>query len=159
MSVFALNDAYAAGESTLSVKSVRLANAYVQIGIGEDLQLTAPGYMNDFVHGLALGCFPNAHRSRWASVKNSGISFSPAATLSAGKLIRGFTLRTLGQLPSLWIVKADPSLACDTGPVVIRQGVAVWLKSVGFRRVSNLRVAQNLICIMRKDLFASSANL
>ena len=41
------------------------------------------------------------HPSPGASVKNSGVSLSPAATLSAGKLIRGFTLRTLGQLPSL----------------------------------------------------------
>lgn len=53
----------------------------------------------------------------------------PAATLSAGKLIRGFALRTLGQLPSLWTVEAGPSLAFETGPVVIRQGEAVELKS------------------------------
>jgi len=60
-------------------------------------------------------------------VKNSGVSFSPAATLSAGKLIRGFTLRTLGQLPSLWTVEAGPSLAFTAGPVVIRQGVKRWI--------------------------------
>lgn len=53
--------------------------------------------------------------------ENFGVSFSPAATLSAGKLIRGFALRTLGQLPSLWTVEAGPSLAFESGPVVIRQ--------------------------------------
>jgi hypothetical protein len=50
------------------------------------------------------------------------VSVTPAATLSAGKLIRGFALRTLGQLPSLWTVEAGPSLAFESGPVVIRQG-------------------------------------
>ncbi|WP_449103593.1 hypothetical protein [Pseudomonas veronii] len=53
----------------------------------------------------------------------------PAATLSAGKLIRGFALRTQGQLPSFWTVEAGPSLAFKAGPVVIRQGEAVELKS------------------------------
>ena len=54
-----------------------------------------------FVHRCLSGCFPNAPGRPGASVKKSGTSFSPAATLSAGKLIRGFALRTLGQLPSL----------------------------------------------------------
>lgn len=51
-----------------------------------------------------------------------GVSLTPAATLSAGKLIRGFALRTQGQLPSFWTVEAGPSLAFESGPVVIRQG-------------------------------------
>ncbi len=45
---------------------------------------------------------------------------TPTATMSAGKLIWGFTLRTLGQLPTLWTVEACPSLPC-LWPVVIRR--------------------------------------
>lgn len=77
-----------------------------------------------------------------------GTSFSPAATLSAGKLIRGFALRTQGQLPSFWTVEAGPSLAFETGPVVIRQGEAVELKS-GFVLVE-VAYCAFLVCIMRK---------
>jgi hypothetical protein len=60
MAVFALNYAHAAGEATLSVEPVRLADAGIQVGVGEDLQLSAQGYVDDLVHRLALGCFPNA---------------------------------------------------------------------------------------------------
>ena len=94
-------------------------------------------------------------------MKNSVASFSPAATLSAGKLIRGFALRTLGQLPSLWTVEAGPSLAFESGRWLSGSGDAVGLKSGGFRRFRYavyLRDTQNLICIMRRIISASSAD-
>jgi hypothetical protein len=69
MAVFALNNAHAAFEPALSVEPVRLADAGIQVGVGEDLQLTPQGYVNDLVHRVALGCFPNAPVTRYISEK------------------------------------------------------------------------------------------
>jgi hypothetical protein len=49
MSVLALNDAHAAGESTFSVEPVRLSDAGIKVGVGEDLQLSAQGDVNYLV--------------------------------------------------------------------------------------------------------------
>jgi hypothetical protein len=54
MAVFALNNAHATGESTLSVEPVRLSDAGVQVGISEDLQLSAQRDVDYLVHRLAL---------------------------------------------------------------------------------------------------------
>jgi hypothetical protein len=54
MAIFQLNYAHATGESTLSVEPVCLADAGVQVVVGEDLQLTAQGYVKDLVHRFAL---------------------------------------------------------------------------------------------------------
>jgi len=70
MAVFALNYAHAASESTFSVEPVRLSDAGVQVGVGEDLPLSAQGDVDDFVHCLALGCFPNAPVTRCITEKS-----------------------------------------------------------------------------------------
>jgi hypothetical protein len=69
MAVFALNNAHAAFEPALSVEPVRLADAGIQVGVGEDLQLTAQGDVNDLIHRVVLGCFPNAPVTRCISEK------------------------------------------------------------------------------------------
>lgn len=69
MAVFALNYAHATGESALRVEPVRLSDAGIQVGVGEDLQLSAHGDVNDLVHRVALGCFPNAPVTRCISEK------------------------------------------------------------------------------------------
>ena len=54
MAVLALNDTHAAGESTFSIEPVRLLDAGIQVRVGEDLQLTAQGDVNDLIHRVVL---------------------------------------------------------------------------------------------------------
>lgn len=75
MTVFALNDANAAGVATLSVEPVCLADAGGQALIGKYLQLTTQSDVDDFVHGHAPVVFPMhpTEPQLGASVKNSGL--------------------------------------------------------------------------------------
>lgn len=54
MTVFALNDAHAAGESALGVEPVCLVDAGGQAFIGKYLKFAAQGDVNYFVHRLTL---------------------------------------------------------------------------------------------------------
>lgn len=73
MTVFAFNDGNAAGVATFSVEPVCLADTGGQALVGKYPKFAAQGDVDDFVHGHAPGCFPNAHRSGWASVKRSAL--------------------------------------------------------------------------------------
>ena len=74
-----------------------LSDAIIQADIYQVAYLDFAAEFGGAVHAVFLnGCFPNAPGYPGASVKNPCFSFSPAATLSAGKLIRCFALHTQG---------------------------------------------------------------